>query len=153
MHRPKGLRVEFFSLPLSGRQTEPSSEFAGKVCFDKRTHTSLGKPGRQTPLLPLIPLPSTQEVKPFQKPQNGKGASACLYSSPKVHNFHSVVPRSKLTSPHKCKRWQGCLSIGWPAGDWQGTRSLAGLARLLSVGLWFPGQLNPVPLLSQRPAR
>lgn len=59
------------------------------------------------------------------------------------------LSHTECTSPRKSKRWRGCLS-STGAGREQGVgRS----HEAFFCGLWFPGQLNPVQLLSRGSAR
>lgn len=59
------------------------------------------------------------------------------------------LPHTECTSPHKFKHWHGCLSSTGPGREQEVGRS----HEAFFFGLWFPGQLNPVQLLSQGSAR
>lgn len=148
--------MEFFSLfnqtePcsfLAGRQAY-ASKYAGKFCFDKHTHSfSESHSGerlccRQTNSLPV------QEVKPFHEPHNGSSRGTGLLSPQKGHNFHYVASTYGMYFPSQIQMLAGLFVRHW---DWQG----AGVGRsheAFFCGLWFPGQLNLVQLLSQGSAR
>lgn len=98
---------------------------------------------RQTNSLPV------QKVKPFHEPHNGSSRGTGPLSPRKVHNFHYVASTYGMYFPSRIQTLAGLFVRHW---DWQG----AGVGRsheAFFCGLWFPGQLNLVQLLSQDSAR
>lgn len=78
-------------------------------------------------------------------------AAVALAGADPEKDTSSIVwlPHTECPSPPHSKRWQGGVSS-------TGTGREQGLGRsheAFFCGLWFPGQLNPVQLLSQGSAR
>lgn len=130
---------------LAGRRAY-SSKYAGKFCFDKHTHSfSESHRGkrlccRQTNSLPV------QEVKPFHEPHNGSRSGAGRFSPRKVHNFYYVASTYGMYFPSQIQTLAGLFVRHW---DWHGAE-VGRSHEAFFCGLWFPGQLNPVQLLSPR---
>ena len=78
-------------------------------------------------------------------------AAVALAGTDLEKDISSIVwlPHMERPSPPQSKRWQGGVSS-------TGTGREQGVGRsheAFFCGLWFPGQLNPVQLLSQGSAR
>lgn len=75
------------------------------------------------------------------------GAARALPGADPEKDISSIMwlPHAECTSPPKSQPWHGCVSSS-------GTGREQGVGRsheAFFCGLWFPGQLNPVQVLSQ----
>lgn len=133
---------------LAGRQAARSPQHAGKFRFDKHTHSSSESQGgkrlccRQASSLPAQGAKTLSGVTQWDR--------AALAGGPREgRSLQRGASTRGMCFPPKPRGWHGCSSSA-------GTGREQGLGRsheAFFCGLWFPGQLNPVQLLSQGSAR